>query len=90
MIIELLLDCIYGIFYLLTMPINIPSLSDEVAQYFDTFLGYLTSGVSILDIFSHSTYLLTLLGIVVAIDIGVKLYQFVMWILKKIPMLSVS
>lgn len=90
MIIELLLDMLYGIFSLLTTPINIPQLPETVHTYLTQFFDYLEMGAGILANYSHFSYLMTLFGIIIAVDIGIKLYHFVMWILRKIPMLGIS
>ena len=48
-------------------------------------------GVDILtDVMTMAIPIATLFGIVVAIEVGIKIYHFVMWVLKKIPMLGVS
>lgn len=90
MIIEMLLDMLYGLFSLLTSPINIPSMPPETESYISQFFSYLTAGAGILSNFTPFGYLMILFGIILAVDIGIKLYHFVMWILKKIPMISVS
>lgn len=90
MIIELLLDMLYGIFSLLTAPISIPQLPNTVQTYLTQFFDYLEMGAGILANYTHFGYIMSLFGIIIAVDIGIKLYHFVMWILKKIPMLSIS
>lgn len=89
MLINMLLELIYGVFSVLTSPINIPSFPDGVQQAMAQFLEYLSFGVAILANYTHLSYLLALFGIVVAVEVGIMLYHFVMWILKKIPMLSI-
>lgn len=90
MIIETLMNILYKVFSALTSFINIPSLPDAISGYMDTALGYIGSGVQILATFTHLQYLLVLFGIILAVDVGIGIYHFVMWILKKIPMLGVS
>lgn len=90
MIIEMLLNLIYTIFSLLTFPINIPSLPGLVSQYISYGFTYLLEGAKLIDCFCNLPYLFTLVGIVIAVDVGINIYKFVMWIIKKIPMLSVS
>lgn len=89
MIIELLLSFILRILNILLV-FEIPMLPQEVYGYFDTFFTYLESGASVLANYVPLSYLLTLFGIIVAIDGGILLYKFVMWILKKIPMLGIE
>lgn len=90
MILKLLLDLIYSIFNILTLPINIPELPSTIVPTLQEYFQYIINGVSLLDNFIHIGYALTLLGIIIAIDIGVSLYHFIMWIIRKIPMLSMS
>lgn len=90
MIIETLMNILYKVFSALTSFINIPSLPVEISGYMDTALGYIGTGVQILATFTHLQYLLVLFGIILAVDVGIGIYHFVMWILKKIPMLGVS
>lgn len=89
MIIEMLLNLIKNLLNTLLV-FSIPQLPAEVQTYIDMMFNYLVSGASILANYTPLPYLLTLFGIIVAIDIGINVYKFVMWILKKIPMIGVS
>lgn len=89
MIIKLLLDLIYTIFSVLTLPINIPPLPDEINGVVSTMIEYIGTGLGILANYTHLSYLLTLFGVIVAIDVGLMLYKLVMFFIKKIPMLNV-
>lgn len=89
MIIELLLNLIKNLLNLLLV-FKIPPLPDNVTGYIDMLFGYLETGASILANYTPLAYLLTLFGLIVAIDGAILIYHFVMWILKKIPMLSMS
>ena len=90
MIIQALLDLVYGVFYLLTTPINIPSLPDGVTSAIQTAVDYMASGAGLIANWTHLPYLLTLLGLVLAVDVGVMLYNFVMFILRKIPFFGIK
>lgn len=90
MIIKLLLDLVYSVVSVLTVPINIPSLPAGVQTAFADFLGYIQTGIAILSTYTHMSYLLVLFGLVVSVDVGIMLYKFVMWVLKKIPMLGIK
>lgn len=90
MIIELLLNALYGIFNVLTLPIRIPELPTEAMSYIDSMFEYITAGAGILANYTPLSYLLVLFGVILAIDVGLKLYHFVMWLIKKIPMLNIS
>ncbi len=90
MIIEGLLNILYNVFSALTSAINIPSMPADVSSYISTFTSYIKTGLQILAVYTPLQYLLTLFGIVIAIELGLKIYHFVMWVIKKIPMLGVS
>lgn len=90
MIIEKLMSLLLKLFELLTSPINIPVLPDNVSALMTEALAYIHTGLQIIAVYTHLEYLLILFGIIIAIDIGVAVYHFVMWVLRKIPMLGIS
>lgn len=89
MIIKLLLDLVYSIFNVLTLPINIPDLPQEINSVIATIIEYVGTGLAILQNYTHLSYLLILFGVIVAVDVGVWLYKLVMFFVRKIPMLNV-
>lgn len=90
MIIQLLLDLIYNLFALLTLPINIPSLPASVTDMMNTLFGYISSGLSVLAVYCDLNYLIVLLGIIIAIDVALSLYNLVMYLIKKIPFFGIQ
>lgn len=90
MIIQALLDVIYLLFEILTSPIAIPGMPDGVADMISYALDYVRSGLQLLANWTDLGYLLTLFGLVLAVDIGILLYKLVMWVIAKIPMLGVE
>ena len=90
MLIEGLLNLLYSVFALLTSVINIPSLPDNVMTSMNEFFEYVQAGVGILAAYSHVNYLLLLFGIIISVDIGILVYKFVMWVIKKIPFLGIK
>lgn len=90
MIIKGLMELIYNLFALLTAPINIPSLPDDVKSMITTALEYIQMGLGLLANWTDLSYLLVLFGIVAAVDVGMLLYKLVMWVLAKIPMLNIK
>lgn len=90
MIIELLLEALYGVFNVLTLPINIPPMPDGAMEYINQFFDYLVMGAGILANYTPFAYLMTLFGVIIAVDVGLMLYHFVMWIIRKIPMAGMS
>lgn len=90
MIIKSLLNLLYNVFSALTSAISIPSLPENIETTLNAFLSDVEFGLQILANYTHLKYLLSLFGIVVAIEVGISIYHFVMWVLKKIPMLGIS
>lgn len=90
MIIEGLLNVLYNVFSALTSAINIPQIPEDIYSYIDTAVRYIGTGLKIVAVYTPLQYMLTLFGIVIAIEVGLKIYHFVMWVIKKIPMLGVS
>lgn len=90
MIVKALMDLVYNLFALLTAAINIPSLPEGIADVLEILTGAISSGLGILACYCHLDYLLVLFGLIIAVDAGLMIYRFIMWILKKIPMLGIG
>lgn len=89
MLIETLMWVIYEILDLLLI-FEIPDLPANVESYVTTLFDYLTTGGSILANYVPLGYLLSLLVIIIAVDTGIQIFKFVMWLIRKIPMLGMS
>lgn len=90
MIIESVLNVIYNLFELLTSPIDLPNLPASVGDFMADALTYISMGAGILANYTHFSYLVTLLGLVLAVEVGIMLYNFVMYILHKIPFVNIK
>lgn len=90
MIINALLDVVYTLMSLLTAPISIPGMPEEVQVFVYKALEYIAMGIKLLANYTDLNYLFMLFGVIVAIDAGLLIYKFAMWIIKKIPMLGIS
>ena len=90
MIIETLMNVVYVLFELLTMPISIPGLPEGVRDVIAGALDYISVGVALLANYCDVGYLVTLFGLILAVDAGMLIYKFVMWIIKKIPMIGIQ
>lgn len=90
MIIEGLMAVVFGLFQLLTMPISIPGLPEGVRNVVTSALEYISVGVSLLANFCDIGYLVTLFGVIVAVDAGMLIYKFILWVIKKIPMIGIE
>lgn len=90
MLIALLMDLVYGLFYILTSLIDIPDLPPSIENVLVTAFDYIRSGYDILANFFDLNYLFILFAIVLAVDAGIHIYHFIMFIIKKIPFFSVE
>lgn len=89
MIIESLLNAVYWLMDKL-MFFNIPNLPDEVYGHIDTAFTYISAGAGVVANYTPLPYLMTLFGVILAVDAGILVFNFVMWVLRKIPMLGIS
>lgn len=90
MIIMGLLNLLMILLNALLTPIDIPDLPAGVAGALTWATTKLLQGLSIFAAFTHFSFLITLLKIVLIIDAAMLVYKFVRWILQKIPMTSVE
>ena len=89
MIITALLNVIHFLLDKLLI-FSIPKLPEQALDYIDTLFDYIVAGTGIVANYTPLSYLLTLFAIVISVDIALLLYKFVMWILRKIPMLGIE
>ena len=87
MIIEALLNIIKNLLNILLI-FELPALPEAVNDYISTFADYIGGGVGIVANYVPYEYLLSLFMLLLAVDAGIVIYKFVMWILKKIPMVN--
>lgn len=90
MIIKALLDLLFGVFSVLTLPINIPPLPDTAFSAITNVTQYIVTGVAILGCYVDISYLWILFMLVISIDIGIGVYRFVMYIIRKIPFFGIK
>ena len=92
MIVQLLLKLVYN-FLSLLLVFDLPSMPDDVYTYISDALSYVSSGIDLLSGFIGSSaviYLGALLSIVVLIESAWLVYRFIMWVLRKIPILGIE
>lgn len=90
MLVSSLLNFLLWLLGLLLTPIDIPDLPENVSTVIAWAMDHLMNGLSIFAAFTHFSYIMILFGIVVVIDAAMLIYKFVMWILRKIPMVSIE
>lgn len=89
MIITALLNVIHFILDKVLI-LSIPQLPSEAMTYVNTLFDYLVGATGIVANYTPLGYLLVLFGVLLAVDVGIMLYHFVMWVLRKIPMLGIE
>ena len=91
MIIETLLNVIISLFSTLLSFVNIPKIPDEtINSVHNTLNSIIEKCAPLIDLVIPYNVAKGLLLIVIAIEIAIPVYHFVMWILKKIPMLGIE
>lgn len=89
MILESIMSVLKNVLGLLLV-FKIPPMPEQALNYVNSFFDYMASGAGILANYTPLGYLLVLLGVLLAVDAGIMVYHFVMWIIRKIPMVSMS
>lgn len=91
MIIEALINIIIKVITTAISVIHIPQIDDDIINNVNNSIDtIITHGSQLLDVFLPYNMAKTLLSIVIAVELGIGIYRFVMWVLKKIPMLNIS
>lgn len=85
MLIELLMDLVFGLFSVLTLPIALPEIATDTMLVVMTGFAYMKTGLEILGNYVNLPYLGLLFGLVVSADVALLLYRLIMWIIRKIP-----
>lgn len=86
MILQAILTFFYSTLGTYITLLDIPDLPRSVTRVLDTMMDYINSGIQIAANYLPLDLMVQLFGIILAVDIGIRLYHFVMWIIKKIPL----
>ncbi len=90
MIIEALLNLVIRLFMALLSFVNIPEIPQEtISNVQNTLNTIIEKGSALIDLLIPYNVAKGLLLIVIGIEVAIPVYHFVMWLLKKIPMLSI-
>lgn len=90
MVIESIVNALCGLVLSITSFINIPDIPQSVMDNLNTFKTSIVSGYGLLSNYLNMSLVLGLLGTIIAIDVIIHAYYFIMWILRKIPVLNIS
>lgn len=91
MIIEAICDLFIKFFTGLLRFINIPQIPEDVLlQVNNTIDTIIERGSELIDLVMPYNIAKVLLLIVIGIELAIKVYHFVMWVIRKIPMAGMS
>lgn len=89
MIIEMLISLVINLLAFI-LPFELPALPDEVMGYLEVLVDALSVGAGILSNFVALDYIFLLFSLLLALDAFFAVYKFVMWVIRKIPMLNIK
>lgn len=90
MIIRGLLELVFGLLQIVFAPINIPPLPDNVQTVVDEFVEVIMSGIGLLSIFVDLDVLAWLIPVVIIIVNFERVWNLIMFILRKIPFVGIE
>lgn len=90
MIIKGLFNLVLSLLQLIFAPINLPPLPDGLQNIFDGLLSAMLSAVGLFEVFVRPSTLQLLIPIVIVLVNFEKLWNGIIFILKKIPFLGIE
>ena len=90
MIITLILNALRGLLFGVFSWINIPGFPDDIMNGVNNFLDIIFGNLSLLGFFIRPVTLSIVIPILILLLNFEEVYKFVMWILKKIPVLNIK
>ncbi|MBE5887449.1 MAG: hypothetical protein E7283_01280 [Lachnospiraceae bacterium] len=90
MIIEAILTAILALLEFVFSPIALPDLPAEIQAIIDEFVGIMLGSVDVLGIFLNWDVVCFLVPVVIAIANADKIWDLIIFILKKIPVLGIE
>lgn len=90
MIIEAIFNLLFSLFEFVFGGISLPSLPSEAQAIIDTTIEYMTSMAGIVGLFIDWDYVIILIPFLIAIINFERIWDFIMFILRKIPFLGIE
>lgn len=90
MIIQSLARLIFNIINLATMGLSLPTMPTNLLEVIDQFSEYIISSLGIVAAYCNLNYVWFLFKMIISVDITIMSYRFIMWVLKKVPFLSIT
>ena len=85
MIIKGILDIIFGLLKVLFGWIDIPDMPETITNVIDQVIVYIVDGLPVIWVFFDKQVVTVALVLVLALVNFDKIYYFIMWLLKKLP-----
>ena len=89
MIITLLISVITSVITTVFQGVNVPGLPDEAAAYIEQFIDLLDGAAGLFSLV-FPVNVLPFIAICLGISFAHRYYAFVMWVLRKIPVLGIE
>lgn len=86
----ILFGLLIGVVVTAILAISFPAVSTEIISYIDFMFQYVQQAMGIVWLFVPQGLTVTLMSLVVAIEVIVLGYHFVMWVLRKIPTAGIN
>ena len=90
MILESLINLLLSLIKFCFSWLNLPSFPDEFITIINDFLDLIFNNVSLLGFFIRPATLQALIPALIVVINFDKIYNFVMWIIRKIPFLNID
>lgn len=90
MIIKGIFELVYTMLNIVLTPINLPQLPDGIQSIFDELLQIMIDSVGLLGVFLDFSVVKWLIPIVIAVANFEKIWNMIMFILRKIPFLGIE
>jgi hypothetical protein len=90
MIVKGLLELVFGLLQIVFAPINLPDLPEGIANVLDELIDVLAGAVGLFGIFVDLTVVRWLIPVVLIIVNFDKIWNVIMFILRKIPFLGIE
>lgn len=89
MIVEALLGLVSWIIDILLFPLEIQELPQKFAEIMALITTYFLRAASIIAAYIDTPYILALLGFVISFNAVLAAFDFIMWVLRKIPFINI-
>ena len=90
MIIKGLFELVFGLLQIVFAPIDLPDLPDKIQSVLDTLISVMESAVGLFAIFFDMEVVRVLIPLVIVIVNFDKVWNLIMFILRKIPFLGIE